>query len=63
MEKSRFLKLKAWVERKVVERRAEGDDNDLLRCWIIGVVDSSSDGIKEDSFTASQLKELFDLTF
>lgn len=63
MEAAKFRELKEWVETRLNEKRAEGAPNDILRCWLIGVVESTFSDMEEEIFTAGQLKELFDLTF
>lgn len=63
MDSARFEEMKRWAVCNVSEMRAEGKDNNTLRCWMIGAITVNDMEGTERAFTASQLAELFDLTF
>lgn len=63
LKSKEFGDLKRRASAGVAKMRAEGRNNNDIRCWMIGFI-TGTDVLKEQlAFTAGQLSELFDLTF
>lgn len=63
LKSKEFGDLKRRASASVAKMRAEGRNNNDIRCWMIGFI-TGTDVLKDQlAFTAGQLSELFDLTF
>lgn len=63
MEDKKFSDYFEWLRYMVERHRAQGADNNKIRCMIIGMITADAGEENEKTFTESQLKKIFDLSF
>lgn len=58
-----FEKILQCAKSEIQRLREEGCEDRFIRCWLIGYLTSDAGMSNESTYTSSQLKRLFDLTF
>lgn len=63
MEDKKFSEWFEDTRKKVKELRERDADNNAVRCMLIGMITAFAGEPEERTFTESQLKKIFDLSF